>query len=416
MKILNVKIFSPKIELLREVSFNEVGLSVIYGDVEKPKKDVETSNSIGKTVLLKIINVIMGAKNSGKDTIKGLDDYIVESQIKIDNTTYNVRLTLGSSKEYYINEIKYSYKKYKEKLGIRRDLYSKQIMLEKRKNLISNISSKGNKEDISVILKLLYLDNIENIFFKIKKIQDNLDLITKFNNSYKDDIDDIQRKLFDYEMKKKLIDNELEELNEKIKKLKLSEEISKVASRRAELDQNIKKKSEKINVNKLKVSKYSQLIEDSKETSVSALDVQKIYESAKVELPSLVKRKLNEIEQFYLSLSEDKIELYSRQIKELNKENKKLELELKAECYELDKLSEIIAENDSVMEAIKIYDNKTKEKLDVESSISELNGKISKISDSKNLKSEIDNNLISLDVEFENSKKIIDKLSEELIR
>lgn len=412
MKILNVKIFSPKIELLREVSFNEVGLSVIYGDVEKPKKDVETSNSIGKTVLLKIINVIMGAKNSGKDTIKGLDDYIVESQIKIDNTTYNVRLTLGSSKEYYINEIKYSYKKYKEKLGIRRDLYSKQIMLEKRKNLISNISSKGNKEDISVILKLLYLDNIENIFFKIKKIQDNLDLITKFNNSYKDDIDDIQRKLFDYEMKKKLIDNELEELNEKIKKLKLSEEISKVASRRAELDQSIKKKSEKINVNKLKVSKYSQLIEDSKETSVSALDVQKIYESAKVELPSLVKRKLNEIEQFYLSLSEDKIELYSRQIKELNKENKKLELELKAECYELDKLSEIIAENDSVMEAIKIYDNKTKEKLDVESSISELNGKISKISDSKNLKSEIDNNLISLDVEFENSKKIIDQYKE----
>ncbi len=66
MKMLQVKIYSPDLELLREVKFKEIGLSIIYGNVEKPNNDNETSNSIGKTVLLKILNVILGANNSGK--------------------------------------------------------------------------------------------------------------------------------------------------------------------------------------------------------------------------------------------------------------------------------------------------------------------------------------------------------------
>ena len=82
MKILKVSIYSPDKKLLREVNFKENGLSVIYGDVEKPKSESETSNSIGKTILLKIINVVYGAKNSGKDTIKGLDKYIVNATVK----------------------------------------------------------------------------------------------------------------------------------------------------------------------------------------------------------------------------------------------------------------------------------------------------------------------------------------------
>ena len=36
MKILQVKIYSPDLELLREVKFKEIGLSIIYGNVEKP--------------------------------------------------------------------------------------------------------------------------------------------------------------------------------------------------------------------------------------------------------------------------------------------------------------------------------------------------------------------------------------------
>lgn len=412
MKILNIEIYSPSHELLREVKFNEKGLSVIYGDVEKPKSENETSNSIGKTVLLKMINLVFGAKNSGNDTIKGLNDYIVKAIVKLDNAIHNVELTIGDSKNYYIDHEKYTYTKYKEALNIKRDLLSKQIMLEKRKNLISNLSTKANKEDISTVLKLLYLDNINLVFRKIKKLQDNIDLIAKFNNSNKDDLKNIERELFDLEMKKKQVDSDLELLSERIKKLKVSEEIKDISQQRVELDQNIKSKSELVKINSLRIENYSQLINDAKKTDITAFDVTKIYENAKIEIPSLIKKKLEEVEKFYLSLSEDKINLYSRQISNLEKKNKQLMQELAAESVELDRLSEIISTSESVLEAIKIYDLKSKEKVDIDTSIAEINGKMAKINDSKNIKSEIDVELIKLEEEFNETKELIGSYKE----
>ena len=407
MKILNIKIYSPGLELLREVNFNERGLSVIYGDVEKPKSKNETSNSIGKTVLLRIINLVFGSKNSGSDTIKGLNGYIVKANVKINKIMHNIELTIGDSKNYYIDNEKYTYTKYKEKLGIKRDLLSKQIMLEKRKNLISNLSAKANKEDISTVLKLLYLDDIDIVFRKIKKLQDNIDLIAKFNNSNKDDVNNLERELFDLEMKKKKSDNDLLLLSEKIKKLKISEEITEVSQKRVELDQIIKTKSEDIKINNLRIDNYSQLIEDAKKSNIPSLDVARIYESAKIEIPMLIKKKLDEVEKFYLSLSNDKINLYTRQIEVLKKKNNQLLNELATDSEELDKLSEIISLNASVEEAIRIYDLKSKEKSEIDNSIAEINGKMSKINDSKNIKSEIDVELIKLEDEFKNSRELI---------
>ncbi len=412
MKILKIEIFSPKLEKLREVSFRENGLSVIYGAVEKPKSENDTSNSIGKTILLKIVNVVLGTKNSGKDTIKGLEGYIIKAKIKKDDIEHNVEITIGDSKKYYIDGVKYNLTKYKEKLNINRAYYSKQTMIEKRKGLLSSISKKANKDDISVILKLLYLENVESIFMKIKKMQDEIDLINKYNNSFKDDISELERENFNNEMKKKQIDEELRVLNSRIQTLKLSDNISEIAQKRADIDQDIKDKNEKLKMNNIRISKYTQIIADSKSDSISLSDVEKIYSNAKIEIPMLLKRTLAEVEDFYKNLLDDKNELYNKQISELKKVNKKMLEELTEEQKELDELSEIISENDSVREAIKIYDLKMKEKIEMESKISEVNIKLTQINNSKNLKSEIDSSLIELETSLEESKLLINKYRE----
>ncbi len=412
MKILKIEIFSPKLEKLREVKFRENGLSVIYGDVEKPKSENETSNSIGKTILLKIVNVVLGTKNSGKDTIKGLEGFIIKAKVKKDAVEYDVEITIGDSKRYYIDGEKYNLTKYKEKFNINRSYYSKQTMLDKRKGLLSSISKKANKDDISVILKLLYLENVESIFMKIKKMQDEIELINKYNNNFKDDISQLERENFNNEMKKKQIDEELNILNDRIQTLKLSDNISEIAQKRAGIDQDIKNKNERLRINNIRISKYEQIINDSKSDSISLSDVEKIYSSAKVEIPMLLKRTLSDVEDFYKNLLDDKNDLYNKQIIELKKVNKKLVEELTKEQKELDELSEIISENDSVREAIKIYDLKTKEKIDVESKISEINAKLTQINNSKNLKSEIDSSLIELETSFEENKSIINKYRE----
>lgn len=405
MKILKVEIYSPDHEKLREVNFNENGLSVIYGDVEKPKKNNETSNSIGKTILLKVLNVILGAKNSGKDTIKGLNDYIIKAIIKHNNIEYNIDIVIGDSKSYYINDEKYTLTKYKEKFNLNRSLYNKQINLDKRKGLISSISKNPNKDDVSTILKLLYLDDIQLIFKKIKKLQDNIELITKYNNNYKDDMSVLEKEKFTFEMKKRQIDDEIDSLNNRIQNLKISQDINEISSRRTNLDQVIKKKSEQYQINNIKISKYEEIIQDSS-SDITFNEISEIYNSAMIEIPEMLTKKLSEIELFYEDLIKDKNEIYVNQIAELKNKNSKLYEEIKKESIELDHLSKIIAENNSFKEAIKIYENKSNDKLNIETKISEITTKLSQLNSTKEIKADIDKYYIDLNEKFElyNSK------------
>ena len=255
MKILEVKIYSPDSELLRKVEFKDIGLSIIYGDVEKPNNDNETSNSIGKTVLLKILNVILGAKNSGKNTIRGLKDYKIESEIKYNKKKYKINLTIGSSKDYFVEDRKMNLTQYKEFFNIDRKLLSKQIMLEKRKALISDTSKNATKDDYSAVLNLLYLNDIESVFRKIKEHQDEIELIGKYNNTFKEDTNILQKEEFNLEMKKKQIEDELQKLNNNLANLKISENIQEIAKRRMIVDQEIKEISENIQINNMTIKK-----------------------------------------------------------------------------------------------------------------------------------------------------------------
>ena len=61
MKILNLKIVSPDNEIIRDITFNYNGISFIYGNIQLPEDPTSTINSLGKTLLLKMIDFIYGA-------------------------------------------------------------------------------------------------------------------------------------------------------------------------------------------------------------------------------------------------------------------------------------------------------------------------------------------------------------------
>lgn len=412
MKILQVKIFSPDDKELRIVDFNVNGLSIIYGDVEKPNNENETSNSIGKTVLLRILNVVLGGNNSGKDTIHGLKNYKVKACVKYKDTKYDVELEIGNSKNYSINGQKMNLTKYKEFFCIDRGNFSKQIMLEKRKGLISIVSPNSTKEDYSIVLNLLYLNKIEEIFKKIKKNQDEIELIGKFKNNFKEDISTLEKEQFNLEMKKKQVDDELNELNNRIQNIKISDNIEEIVKDRAELDQKVKDIAERIKLNEISISKYKEMIDDSEKNEISLDEVERIYEKANIQIPDMVKRKLEEVEDFYKGLIEDKQDIYHNQIKSLKNANDNMQKEIYELKIKLDSLSEIISENDLFREAIKIYNKKTNEKMDIDSKISEINGKLMQISNTQNLKSEIDILYTQLFKEYEDAMSIINKYKE----
>ena len=93
-------------------------------------------------------------------------------------------------------------------------------------------------------------------------------------------------------------------------------------------------------------------------------------------------------------------------------ENEKMNMEINDFKVELDRFSEIISESDSFREAIKIYDIKTREKMEIDSKISEMNGKLAQISNTQALKSDIDILYTQLYKEFEEAVLIINNYKE----
>ena len=69
MKICNLKIYNKNNEEIRNIAFKENGISFVFGNIEKPQDKQKTSNSIGKTLLLKLVDYALGA-NEDKDIVK----------------------------------------------------------------------------------------------------------------------------------------------------------------------------------------------------------------------------------------------------------------------------------------------------------------------------------------------------------
>ena len=67
MKILNMKIYNLEGEEIRNIDFKTSGASIIYGKIEHPSKKKKTTNSIGKTLLLKFVGYIFGRKEKKKE-------------------------------------------------------------------------------------------------------------------------------------------------------------------------------------------------------------------------------------------------------------------------------------------------------------------------------------------------------------
>ncbi len=110
--------------------------------------------------------------------------------------------------------------------------------------------------------------------------------------------------------------------------MKISENIQEIAQRRAAVDQEIKEISEKLQINNITINKYNEILKDSNGNEISLKEVKNIYDTAKIEIPEMIKKKLEEIEDFYKYLIEDKNEIYKNQINTLNEKNQKLKIKL----------------------------------------------------------------------------------------
>lgn len=358
MKILKLTIKNPSQEVIREVEFEEKGLSVIYGNVSKPNDDKETSNSIGKTLFLKFIDYILGANESSEIVKSDIHGWILEAVVKYNNSTKNVRRILGNS-ELEIEGEKYSINEYKDKFQIERSLLSKQIFLNQKVNLIGNRSD-ASKDDFIALLKLLNLADVSDETNEYYLIQDNIKDIKKFEKKFMTlfkgrEIEEIEERIFLLNKEIDEKENKLQEIEKNISNINVSEDKQALMDEYA--DKNYALKLLQADYQKLRIEKkrLKKSADELTHMDITSNEIKKLYDKAKFELPELILRRLAEVEKFHESVFLDRKNLIESKLSEIEMKMNGLGEKVASLEVELHKIAAIISENEIYKESIALY-------------------------------------------------------------
>jgi len=139
-----------------------------------------------------------------------------------------------------------------------------------------------------------------------------------------------------------------------------------------------------------------------------------LYEKAKFEIPSLVKRELTDVEKFHQNVYSDRKKVLKEQIKTLKNQNKNREEKLEDIREKLNQLGKVISENKIYKENIEIFKKYSKELEDkkyLQGSLSHIVKIDEKITQKDN---ELDIYFANLRNNFINEKKYINQLQNSL--
>ena len=403
MKILELKIKDSSGKEKKKIKFNEKGINYIFGDIQEPENKKATINSLGKTLLLKFIDYIFGANEDSKIIKEKIKGYILEAVILVQNEKIKVKRILGNSKEITVNDEIYSLNEYKKIFSISRSLYSKQIILSKKNNEISN-RDKASEDDVLSVLKLLNLkdivDNVKNIY----TLQNNIKNLKKSKQNLlslysKSDIKEIDKEIYfiDKEVEKKEI--ELEKITNKIQKLEVSDIQKDMIKDYENKSQKLKKLQIKYEKNRIENERLHNFIEDSNKVDISTEHILKIYKKTEQEIPNMIKKKLEEVEKFHQKVYEERKEFLEDRVKKINDENKNLEIKIEEISENIDKIGFLISQNKIYQESIELFKKYNDD-------LNELKFKQGSFSKIKDLEEKINDKNKNLEINFEQTKDI----------
>ena len=420
MKILNLRIISPNNQEIQNIKFKKGGLSLIYGDISMPDDKSKTSNSLGKSLLLKFIDYILGANNDDKIVPKVLNGYKLIALVEFKNIEYEVIRILGDTKRILINEEAYELTEYKKFFKIDRTLFRNQIILTTRKNLINSYSTNPNKEEMISFLKLIGINPV--IIEDTDKIYSIQDEIKNLKNSKKeflvilDELEEkkIKEQVFYLEKEIKKLEDSLKEIDNKIKNIQITDIKKDIIEEYTRKNTEFKKVEEQIFSNNIEIERMESFIKEYDNIDISTSYILKLYEKAKFEIPSLVKRELTDVEKFHQNVYSDRKKVLKEQIKTLKNQNKNREEKLEDIREKLNQLGKVISENKIYKENIEIFKKYSKELEDkkyLQGSLSHIVKIDEKITQKDN---ELDIYFANLRNNFINEKKYINQLQNSL--
>lgn len=399
MKILNLKIMNPLGEIIRDIDFNENGVSFIYGDIQEPKNKKATINSLGKTLLLKFVDYIFGANEDSKAVSEELKGYKIKASVLFRDKKYIVNRTIGDSKNILIGNKEYTLTDYKTFFEIDRSLYGKQIILSKKSTEIS-LRSSPNKADV---VSCLYLLGLINMVDDVKGIYVSQDRISDLKKQKKEivsyyggwNIEQIDEEIYYIDKEVARLQTDLTKISNKIKELEVSEIQQNVIEEYAEKSKQLKQLKREYERKHLEYERLADFIESSQKNDVTSEHLLLIFEKVKQEIPEMVKRNLKEVEEFHQKVYEERKAFLGEKKNTLETEMKAIGDKLKEFSEKIDSLGKVIATNEVYQESIELYGK-------YNSDLQELKYKQGKLSQVKDVDNSIEDETITLTENFSN--------------
>ena len=399
MKILSLKIIDNNGKEIRNISFKREGVSFVLGDVTKPKDNVKTSNSIGKTLLLKMIDYIYGANEDKKIIKKQIYGFQLIAVVEHENKKYNIKRVLGSSKNIFVNDEIKPLEEYKTFFNINRELLGKQFYLTNKTSLISYLPN-ANSNDYITVLKLLNLENVSKLVQEISLLQDKLSEISTNKKQLIEllDInkDKVSDEIFLNDKEIEELSSQVDELNKTISNLKISNENKFAQERYSKLNYELKQLRYEITNLETEKKDLSNYITDTNDFVMTNEDVFNIFEQTKIEVPEMVTKTLNDVNDFYSSIIENRISQAKKRLNIIIEELKEKGLKEKDIDHQLELLSNILATNDAYKNAIEIlyaHNNLLQDKKFKQ-------GQLAQVENLRKKENSIETNLTSLFVEL----------------
>lgn len=339
IKKLIVRKTKPSEEVIREITFNEKGLSLIVDDT--PKDMWESGNNVGKSTAIKIIDLCLGAKST-KVLYYDSDTRSENAEIKtflIENKVQAELILVGIDKKEYIikRDLFPRGKKY-----IFYEAYNENEFWNELKRIVFDLME-DKPSFRQLIPKFVRLDNTaeESIikFLPIMTTNDTYDLIYCFlfqiyseillnkRSEINDRISECQKTIQVLEKSKsiislsvlkqslEIINADLDALNEKRNKLSYMDAYREGLDSKRKITVRINELQENMQFLEFEIenieSSNARLSQDKKQVDFSALKL--IYEEAKSYIPNLQKS-FEEMVNFHNAMIQNRIDFIGSQL------------------------------------------------------------------------------------------------------
>jgi uncharacterized protein YydD (DUF2326 family) len=413
MRIKRLVISSPSKEVIRDIKFKEAGTSFIFGDIQDPKNAKATINSLGKTLLIKFIDYILGANEDQSIIKNAIQGYILDATVKYENTDYTIQRKLGNSEEIYINSVPYTLTEYKHFFNLDRGKVAKQLLLSKKASDIS-YRSNPSKEDVVNFLDLLgfkkILNDVSNIYDaqdKIKEYKKNKNELISFYGDF--DSKQIDKEIYYVDKEVERLTTKLKEISNKIKQIEISGLQKNIVEEYAAQSNSLKDKKKKSEIARIEIKRLEDFIASSDKTDITSEHVIAIYNKAKIEVPEMVKREIKEVESFHKTVYKERKEFLEKKKRSIDETILKLEKEILDLSRDVDRLGKLISINQVYQESVELFGK-------YNSDLQDYKFKEGKLSQIKNVDDKIKTEDSNLTIYFDEAVSIRREYEELLIK